>query len=242
MVSNHGKKQRARKRAARTGASHASAVGGTLHDHSMTDTDLIDGMMPYVDGWESDVELATRLVGACWTGCRPCRDSLSKQVVANSRATLAGLAGACYLTLPGTAVQHSPKLSPATRAWAATAHHKAFTAGAEAALRAVGELSTDDARVLLEDTLDHWMGARSTILDMFKGAGHSDTPPGQQAAGTQTPSLETDPACSPRTQGPTPDDDDIGPWVPAEEPSVSANSRGSRPWSPSPDTSRKVAG
>ncbi|MFB7459204.1 MULTISPECIES: hypothetical protein [unclassified Streptomyces] len=84
----------------------------------MTDTDLIDGMMPYVVGWESDADLATRLVGARWTGCRPCQDSLSKLVVANSRATLAGLAGACYLTLPGATVQHSPCVSPATRAWA----------------------------------------------------------------------------------------------------------------------------
>ncbi|MFF5019551.1 hypothetical protein [Streptomyces sp. NPDC001165] len=188
MVSNHGKKQRARKKAALTGASYASAAGGTLHDHSMTDTDLIDGMTPYVDGWEGDVDLATRLVGASWTGCRPCRDSLSKQVVANSRATLAGLAGACYLTLPGTAVQHAPHVSPATRAWAAKAHHKAFTAEAEAVLRAVGELSADDARALLEDTLDHWMGARSTVLDMFRGERHTDTPPGWQPAGTHPPS------------------------------------------------------
>ncbi|MFI2639889.1 hypothetical protein [Streptomyces sp. NPDC018610] len=188
MVSNHGKKQRAREKAARTGASHASAVAGTLHDHSVTDPDLIDGMMPYVDGWESDVDLATRLVGASWTGCRPCRESLSKQVVATSRATLAGLAGACYLTLPGTVAQHSLHVSPATRAWVATAHHKAFTADAEAALRAVGELSADDAKALLEDTLDHWMGARSTVLDMFTGGGHSDIPPGRQHAGPQTPS------------------------------------------------------
>jgi hypothetical protein len=188
VVSKHGKKQRARKKAARTGASHASVVGGTLHDHSMTDTDLIDGMMPYVVGWESDADLATRLVGARWIGCRPCQESLSKLVVVNSRATLAGLAGACYLTLPGTAVKHSPHISPATRAWAAKAHHKALTVDAEAALRAVGELSADDAAALLKDTLDHWMGARSTVLDMFKGELHPGVPPSQPAE-RQTPSL-----------------------------------------------------
>ncbi|MFJ3720818.1 hypothetical protein [Streptomyces sp. NPDC090057] len=189
MVSNHGKKQRARKKVARTGASYASAAAGTLHDHSMTDTDLIDGMMSYVDGGESDVDLATRLVGASWTGCRLCRESLSKQVVANNRATLAGLAGTCYLTLPGTAVQHSPHVSPATRAWAAKAHHKAFTADAEAVLRAVGELSADDARALLDDILDHWMGARSTVLNMFEDERRTDTHPDQSPAGGQPPSL-----------------------------------------------------
>ncbi|GHA10414.1 hypothetical protein GCM10010345_13960 [Streptomyces canarius] len=101
---------------------------------------------------------------------------------------MAELAGACYLTLPGTVAQHSPHVSPATQAWVATAHHKAFTAEAEAALRAVDELSTDDARALLEDTLDHWMGARSTVLYMFKGGGHGDIPPGRQPAGPQPPS------------------------------------------------------
>ncbi|MFF8431033.1 hypothetical protein ACF07Y_39050 [Streptomyces sp. NPDC016566] len=143
----------------------------------MTDTDLLDGMMPYVDGWESDVDLATRLVGASWAGCWPCRDSLSRQVVADSRPTLAGLAGACFLTPPGAPVRHSPHVSLATRAWAAKAHHKAFTADATAALRSVGELSADDARALLEDTLDHWMGTRSTVLGMFADEGHTDTPP-----------------------------------------------------------------
>ncbi|MFF0170221.1 hypothetical protein [Streptomyces prasinus] len=176
MVKGHGKKQRAKQRAARTGASHASAAAGTTHDHSATDTGLFEGMLPYVDGWEIDYALATRLVGAAWAGCGPCQASLSRRVLAH-RATLAGLAGACYLTLVGAGVQHSAAVSPVTRAWAAKAHGKASPADAEVALRAVAEMSEDEAQELLEDTLDHWAGPGASVATVGLADRRTDAPP-----------------------------------------------------------------
>ncbi|WP_233221407.1 hypothetical protein [Streptomyces carminius] len=176
MVKGHGKKQRAKKRAARTGASHASAAAGTTHNHPTPDTDLFTGMLPHVDGWEANHDLATRLVSAAWAGCHPCQASLSRKVLAD-RATLAGLAGACYLNPLGAGVQHSAAVSPVTRAWAAKAHGKAFSADAEAALRAVAEMSEDEAKELLEDTLDHWAGVSLAALGL--GDRLTDAPPSQ---------------------------------------------------------------
>jgi hypothetical protein len=48
--------------------------------------------------------------------------------------------------------------------------------------------------------------------------------------------IETSPPSRPRTHGPNPRIELMDPWVRGEEPSVSANPRGSRPWSPSSDT------
>ncbi|WP_406471958.1 hypothetical protein OH738_40875 (plasmid) [Streptomyces hirsutus] len=176
MVRGHGKKQRAKKRAARTGASYASAAAGTTHDHSATDTGLFEGMLPYVGGWEIDYDLATRLVSSCWAGCGPCQASLSRRVLAD-RATLAGLAGACYLNLVGAGVQHSAAVSPVTRAWAAKAHGKASLPDTEAALRAVAEMSEDEARELLEDTLDHWAGSGASVAAVGLADRRTDAPP-----------------------------------------------------------------
>ncbi|MGV9277685.1 hypothetical protein [Streptomyces griseosporeus] len=180
MVKGHGRKQRAKKRAARTGASHASAVAGTTHNHSTPDTGLFEGLLPYVDGEEIDYDLANRLVGACWARCTGCQRSLSRKVL-RDRATLAALAGACYLTPLGAAVQHSEAVSPVTRAWAETAHGQAFTGGAEAALRAVAEMSEDDAAELLEDALDHWAGSGVVLAALGLADRLTDSPPRGEA-------------------------------------------------------------
>ncbi|WP_331448850.1 hypothetical protein [Streptomyces prasinus] len=178
MVKGHGKKQRTKKRAARTGASHASAAVGTTHTHPTPDTGLFEGMLPYVDGWEIDYALATRLVSACWAGCGPCQASLARRVL-KDRATLAGLAGTCYLTLVGASVQHSAAVDPVTRGWAARVHGKAFSADAEAGLRAVAEMSEGEAQDLLEDTLDHWAGPGASVATVGLADRRTDAPPGE---------------------------------------------------------------
>lgn len=162
MVKGHGKKQRAKKRAQRTGAAYASAAAGTTHHHPTPDTDFFEAMLPSVDGREVDYDLATRLVSACWAGCGPCQASLSARVLAE-RATLAALAGACYLNPLGAAVRYSAVVSPVTRAWAERAHGTGLSADAEGALRAVVEMSESDAKELLEDTLDHWAGSGADL-------------------------------------------------------------------------------
>ncbi|RZU28271.1 hypothetical protein EV284_6437 [Streptomyces sp. BK022] len=155
MVKKHGKKQRAKQRSRRTGAAHASAAANTLHNHPEPDTGLLAGMMPYVPGWEADDALATRLVAACWAACMPCQKSIGKQVVAH-RATLAGLAGTMFLTQPDAVRTPTPLTGGAAREWIDQAHGKAFTAGAETALRAVQELEETAAADLLDATLDLW--------------------------------------------------------------------------------------
>jgi hypothetical protein len=95
------------------------------------------------------------------------------------RATLAGLAGACYLSPLGAGVQHSAAVSPVTRAWAAKAHGKAFSADAEAALRAIAEMSEGEAKELLEDTLDHWAGSGASLAALGLGDRLTDAPPSQ---------------------------------------------------------------
>ncbi|MFC7872044.1 hypothetical protein ACFUS2_12960 [[Kitasatospora] papulosa] len=167
MVSSHGKKQRARQKAQRTGASHASAAAGTAHIHPAPDTGLMEGTLPYDAGWQIDHELAARLVGACWAGCRPCQESLSARAV-DHRATLAGLAGAVYLTPLGAAAQHSPVISSATRSWAVLAQDKARSGQGEHALRAVADMSEDDAHQLLDDTLDHWAALDMANVGLLK--------------------------------------------------------------------------
>ncbi|MGW6651222.1 hypothetical protein ACWGA4_15560 [Streptomyces rubiginosohelvolus] len=186
VVKNHGKKQRAKAKAKRTGASHASAAAGTTHVHPAPDAGLMEGMLPYVAGSAPDHDLAARLLGACWAGCGPCQTSLSARAVAH-RATLAGLAGAVYLVPLGAMAQHSPLLAPSTRAWIALAQEKAATGHGHVALRAVDDLDEDDAHALLDDALDHWAALDMENVSLLKefraaGAGGNRVPPRQRPA------------------------------------------------------------
>lgn len=126
---------------------------GTKHSHIEPDTDLMEELLPYVPGWEADYALATRVVSVCWEGCESCRAALTPKVVAD-RATLAGLAGAVFLT--SSAAPMPPSAGPAARAWIERASDAARTSRAEATLRAVAELSEEDAADLLEVSLDAW--------------------------------------------------------------------------------------
>jgi hypothetical protein len=56
-----------------------TAVGpyGTTHFHTEPDVDFMEGMLPYVPGWEIDHELATKVVSAGWAGCGECRRELA---------------------------------------------------------------------------------------------------------------------------------------------------------------------
>src|SRR5689334_14784090 len=64
VVKGHGKKQRARKKAQSTGAPYTAAAAGMAHGHPKPDTDFVEGLLPYVDGWESHAALATNLLAA----------------------------------------------------------------------------------------------------------------------------------------------------------------------------------
>ncbi|MGW3312997.1 hypothetical protein ACWDG9_41210 [Streptomyces sp. NPDC001073] len=88
-----------------------------------------------------------------WEGCESCRAAPTPKVVAD-RATLAGLAGAIFLT--SSAAPIPPSAGPAARAWIERASDAARTSRAEATLRAVAELSEEDAADLLEVSLDAW--------------------------------------------------------------------------------------
>ncbi|MDP5317414.1 hypothetical protein [Streptomyces poriferorum] len=186
MVKNHGKKQRARKKTQRTGASYASAAAGTTHNHAVLDTGLLEGLLPYMAGSAPDHDLAARLIGACWAGCRPCQTSLSTKAVAH-RATLAGLAGGAYMNPLGAAAQASPLLAPPTRAWIARAQDAAASGNGHVALRAVDDLNEDDAHALLDDALDNWAALDMDNISLLKevraaSEGASRVPPRQRPA------------------------------------------------------------
>ncbi|MFD8566665.1 hypothetical protein [Streptomyces sp. NPDC059639] len=179
MVKSHGKKTRAKKRERRTGAAYTSAAAHTTHQHPAPDADFFVGMLPTAEGWEVDYALASRIVCACWAGCRPCQTSLTKKVLAD-RATLAALAGACYLNPIGSAARHlDGMVGPVTRAWAARYDRTTgIGTGQDEALRAVAQLSDADAAALLEDALDHWAGSGADRAAL----GLSDAPPRQRPA------------------------------------------------------------
>ncbi|MFF3617483.1 hypothetical protein [Streptomyces sp. NPDC002580] len=146
----------------------AVAPDGPAHFHTRPDTGFMEGTLPYVPGWEIDHELATTVVSAVWAGCGSCRRKLTPQVVA-SRATLAGLAGAVFLTPRGEPVRERPAAGPAVRAWIEQAHGKFLADGAQALLQAVDELSEDDAADLLREALDAWAaseGARDAAIGL----------------------------------------------------------------------------
>lgn len=186
MVKKHGKKQRAKKRAARTGAAHASAAANTTHKHTpLPDMSVLKGL-PHVRDREVDLDLAARLVAACRTACQPCQRSLTKKMV-EDRVTLTALAAAPYSTLPTPGAF----ASPTTRAWAPLARAGMALAkegptmaavtdmlqgqalmGADAtALTSVEQMTPEQASELLEDALDHWAMGGATpeqLADMFK--------------------------------------------------------------------------
>jgi hypothetical protein len=182
VVKNHGKKSRAKKKAQRTGASHASAAAGTLHAHQpLPDmSQLAD--LPHAAGRELDTDLAARLVAACRTGCKPCQASLARKLRTEQRATVAALAGAVYSQLAG--ISAGAFASETTRAWSPLARSAAVGDGGEAlaAVEAMDDASLSD---LLEDALDHWsMGSPlpESILDAFVPAPGSAKPPQQRHA------------------------------------------------------------
>ncbi|MFB6629979.1 hypothetical protein ACFCWY_08795 [Streptomyces sp. NPDC056362] len=156
MVKSHGKKQRAKNKSRRTGASHASAAAGTLHQHTpLPDMSALDAV-PGLPGLFVDKDLAARLVAACRAGCTPCQSSLTPKAI-EDRATLLSLAGAIYGTLPAP----GPIASATTQTWAplARAAHEDLGAAPDM-LEAFDAMSAAQRSELLEDALDHWaMGA-----------------------------------------------------------------------------------
>lgn len=153
---------------------------GHVHVHPEPDSGLMEGMLPYVPGWEIDHGLAARVVGAVWAGCASCRSRLTPAVVAD-RATLAGLVGAVFLTPSQAPVQETPAAGPAARAWIEQAHGTFQTSGAEAVLRAVGELNEGAAADLLGESLDGWASSGAARAGIGL-AGPMEAPPRQRPA------------------------------------------------------------
>ncbi|WP_228984236.1 hypothetical protein [Streptomyces sp. DH12] len=168
VVKKHGKKQRAKKRAARTGAGHASAAAGTTHEHTPLPDMAILKELPHRAGRELDLDLAARLVAACRTACKPCQKTLARKLRTEQRPTLTVLAAAVYGLLP-TAGAFA---SPTTRSWAPLARAgKSDPAAAAEALAAVEAMNDASACDLLEDALDHWAAGGASpeqLADMFK--------------------------------------------------------------------------
>ncbi|MDT0485239.1 hypothetical protein [Streptomyces doebereineriae] len=158
----------------------AGGLDGAGHLHTEPDTGLMEGMLPYVPGWETDHDLATRMVGAVWAGCAPCQSRLIPAVVAD-RATLAGLAGAVFLTPPHDSVWETPAAGSAARAWIEQAHGAFQTSAAGAILRSVGELSEDAAADLLGEALDVWASSGAARAGVGL-AGSMEAPPRQRPA------------------------------------------------------------
>ncbi|WP_406404225.1 hypothetical protein [Streptomyces uncialis] len=166
MVKNHGKKSRAKAKARRTGAAHASAAAGTLHTHTPLPDMAALGKLPYAAGRELDTELAARLVAACRAGCKPCQASLAEKLRTEQRPTLAALAGAVYGELAG--IGPGAFASSASRSWAPLA--RAVNAGE-------GDGGASD---LLEDALDHWAMGTPLPADLVDKL--TSAPPRQRPA------------------------------------------------------------
>lgn len=154
MVSSHGKKQRARQRARRSGASHASSAAGALHAHQPLPDMTALAHVPHGGGRQIDTDLAARLVAACRAACPSCQRTLAQQLRTEQLPTLAALAGAVYGELAGT----SPGMlaSQATHAWSPLAQQAQAGGDGGAALAAVEAMDTTACSDLLEDALDHW--------------------------------------------------------------------------------------
>ncbi|MET9593168.1 hypothetical protein ABZY45_19845 [Streptomyces sp. NPDC006516] len=156
MVSNQRKKGRDKARAARTGASRASAATGNVHRHDpVPDMSMLNDL-PYAAGNPLNLDFAGRLVAACRAGCAPCQDTLTRKVVDRHRPTLAALAGAvCGLEM-NTILQYSPTVSATDRSWALLAQHASESRDGSTAYAAVEAMDATQAGQLLDDVLNHW--------------------------------------------------------------------------------------
>lgn len=152
MTKDHARKNRARAEQRKSGARYTSAESGSVHDHPRPDLSILTGL-PYGSAERPvDLDLATRLIGACRDGCRPCQDSLIARITEGDRVTLAALAGAVYGLLPTA----GPFAASATREWHPHARRAHETGDAAAALAALDALPADYAAAVLDDALDHW--------------------------------------------------------------------------------------
>ncbi|MFG2986206.1 hypothetical protein ACGFYQ_33980 [Streptomyces sp. NPDC048258] len=159
VVKKHGKKQRARRKAARSGASYTSAAAGTSHVHQpQPDLAAYDAWPDSGLGLPADRDLAARLIAAARASCQPCQESLAEQARRVSRPTVAALAGAVYSGLAG--LRPGAFASPTTRGWAPHAREAAARGDSTDATGRVIMMEDEQVRDLLEDALDHWaMGA-----------------------------------------------------------------------------------
>ncbi|MEV6357935.1 hypothetical protein [Streptomyces hydrogenans] len=179
MVKSHGKKQRAKNKARRTGAAYASAAAGTLHQHTpLPDMSALD-TVPALPGLFVDKDLSARLVAACRAGCRPCQSSLTPKVV-EDRATLLALAWAIYTTLPTAGAL----ATATTQEWAPLARAAYDDMGAAPdMLEAFGAMSAVQRSELLEDALDHWAVGEASAQELAdKVEVVRDAPPRQRPA------------------------------------------------------------
>ncbi|MEU2380337.1 hypothetical protein [Streptomyces misionensis] len=167
MVKKHGKKQRAKKKAQRTGAAYSSAAAGTTHTHTpLPDLSALP-LVPHGSWRVLDLDLAARLVAACRARCQPCQQTLITKVVKEDRATLAALAGAVYGALPAVGVAASDP----TRQWAPVARTAMQAGKGDEAFAAVDAMDEAAAAALLNDALDHWaMGDVSVLADAVRTA------------------------------------------------------------------------
>ena len=177
MVKKHGKKQRARRKAERTGASYASAAAGTTHVHEPSpDLAAFDAWPDSGLGQASDRDLAARLVAAARAGCRPCQGSLTEEACHISRPTVASLAGAVYSGLAG--ISPGAIASPTSRRWAPLAREAAARDDSTDATGRVLMMEAEEIRDLLEDALDHWAMGSPLPADLAEKL--AEAPPRQR--------------------------------------------------------------
>ncbi|MET9016919.1 hypothetical protein ABZX74_39585 [Streptomyces olivaceoviridis] len=177
MVKKHGKKQRAKKKAQRTGAAYSSAAAGTTHTHTpLPDLSALP-LVPHGSWRVLDLDLAARLVAACRAGCQPCQQTLITKVVKEERPTLAALAGAVYGALPTGGFAASDP----TRRWAPVARAAMQAGTSDEAFAAVDAMDEATATALLNDALDHWaMGDVFALAEAVRTA--AETPSRRGAA------------------------------------------------------------
>ncbi|MDN3262873.1 hypothetical protein QWJ26_24315 [Streptomyces sp. CSDS2] len=188
MVKSHGKKQRAKKKAQRTGASYSSAAAGTTHTHTpLPDLSMLP-LVPHGSWRVLDLDLAARLVAACRAKCQPCQQTLITKMVTEQRATLAALAGAVYGTLPAVGFG----ASATTWQWAPLARTAMRSGAGDEAFTAVEAMDATAATALLNDALDHWVLA---------AVGSAEEPASPGTADRRGASRQADPMDAVRAAG-----------------------------------------